>query len=321
MIIKKQLNLLVKSMSDISKKSRCALCGSDDCSIVCREVAPKRGEMKKIDNVICNRCGLIYNNPMLTDEYLDNYYKNEFVKEQKEIENFDEFILEIKDKKSESTDKLVDFVKEFINDESEVLDIGCGFGKLLFEIKRKVSCRVTGIEPDLTTAKNSDSNYLIKDINNCSFDSFFESNNKKFDLVILKMVLEHLNDPNRYIENFKKILKPKGRLFIVVPNAYKFRPSKKLVDNFLFGHVFSYTPWTMHQMLLKHNLKIVKFEDNHVFSDLKIIATDVSNQVNAEEVKKLREGFDIARLKFRLKYHSFIYFYYKVKRKILSFLR
>lgn len=105
-------------MSDISKKTRCALCGSDDYSVVCREAAPKRGEVRKIDNVICNKCGLIYNNPMLTDEYLDNYYKNEFVKEQKEIKDFDDFILEIKNKKSDSTDKLVDFVKGYIDEES-----------------------------------------------------------------------------------------------------------------------------------------------------------------------------------------------------------
>ena len=40
---------------------------------------------------------------------------------------------------------------------------------------------------------------------------------KVFDIVVLSNILEHVPDPVRVIEEIKKVLKPSGRLYIVVP--------------------------------------------------------------------------------------------------------
>lgn len=51
--------------------------------------------------------------------------------------------------------------------------------------------------------------------------SYFEnfSTAQQFDIIVMGFVLEHVDDPAFVLSHFKKFLKPRGRLFIGVPNA------------------------------------------------------------------------------------------------------
>lgn len=53
-----------------------------------------------------------------------------------------------------------------------------------------------------------------------------EANDKKFNVCVLRNVLEHMIDPVFFLNNLKKILKPDGIILITVPNDYS--PIQKL---------------------------------------------------------------------------------------------
>ena len=103
--------------------------------------------------------------------------------------------------------------------ELEVLDIGCG-GGLICELLAKLGANVTGIDfvyNNIITAKNHAKqsklkiNYICKDVENISFK-------KKFDLIIMFEVLEHLSDWKTFVNKVLKNLKKNGKIIISTIN-------------------------------------------------------------------------------------------------------
>ena len=97
----------------------------------------------------------------------------------------------------------------------EVLDLGCG-GGLISESLARLKANVTGIDfvksnIDIAKAhaKNSNLsiNYIKGDIENLNL-------NKKFDLIVMFEVLEHLDDWKRFLVNISRNLKKNG-LFVI----------------------------------------------------------------------------------------------------------
>ena len=280
----------------------CVLCNSNDSKIVCTKAGMKRGESQNITNAVCLKCGLIYNDPMPSDEILEKYYTGGYVEDKSGTkDNFQAFIERIKKRPvGDKNKEIVDFLKPFIKNEAKVLDIGCSSGVLLAEIRKMTNARVTGVEPDATMVRVAKEYYGIEDMENIFFEDFIKKNNEKFDLVILRHVLEHLKDPNKAVEELKDLLSDGGYLFLVMPNAANFRFSRSLAHNLEFGHLYSYTPHSLCQLLKKHGLKIIKRNKEQPYNLQMIVAKteDLASAVDPEEVK---DGAVISSLIRRLK--------------------
>jgi SAM-dependent methyltransferase len=94
----------------------------------------------------------------------------------------------------------------------KILDIGCGDG-LLFDRLRDFG-EVEGIEPDpLTIAEDSPHRSRI---HVCHFDDSFQSA-KKYGLILMLDVLEHLQDPAAAVRKVEGFLAPKGFFLATVP--------------------------------------------------------------------------------------------------------
>lgn len=99
-----------------------------------------------------------------------------------------------------------------------LLDVGCGTGDFL-NVCQLNGFDVAGVEPNLkahSLAKEklqADSD-LVKDL--------FELEERKFDVITLWHVLEHVPNLDTYIEKLSALLKPNGILVIAVPNYKSF---------------------------------------------------------------------------------------------------
>lgn len=96
---------------------------------------------------------------------------------------------------------------------SSALEIGCSTGILLSLLKKR-GWQVTGVEiskkaAELARSKNIE--VIIQPFEKIAV-------NEKFDLVILNHTLEHLKEPIEVLKKIKMILKPKGYLYIDLPN-------------------------------------------------------------------------------------------------------
>jgi len=115
--------------------------------------------------------------------------------------------------------ELAIFLKENINKNTCILELGCGTalnpGKI-FNLKLKFK-KYLGLDfsPDmLKIAKNKFANipnmeFLQKDITNLG------DINEKFDIIICTWVLSHLESPSHVINQAQELLAPHGKMFLV----------------------------------------------------------------------------------------------------------
>lgn len=97
-----------------------------------------------------------------------------------------------------------------------VLDIGCGQGANLLAA-RELGCDVIGIEPSREHSKTARDMFDLPVI-----DGYFTAERfagKRFDLVILSHVIEHILNPRDFIIDIFEVVAPGGILVIVTPNA------------------------------------------------------------------------------------------------------
>lgn len=99
-----------------------------------------------------------------------------------------------------------------------VLDVGCGAGRLGEAIKARQGAKVVGIELDgaaAEVAKGRLDRVVVGDVERIEPD--FQSG--AFDCLVCGDVLEHLEDPGRFLRRAREWLQPDGVLVASVPNV------------------------------------------------------------------------------------------------------
>lgn len=107
-------------------------------------------------------------------------------------------------------------INSFNTKQKNILDVGCGTGDFLLNCKNN-GWDVIGVEPN-TKAKSLAENKLNIQTTSKIYEDLSEIKTKKFDVITLWHVLEHVPNLDVYISNLKKILKQHGVLIIAVPN-------------------------------------------------------------------------------------------------------
>lgn len=125
-----------------------------------------------------------------------------------------------------SRDHLIPFIEDHVtlDASSRVLEIGCAEAGVLKAFVEK-SCQVTGIElleSRLVHAKNFMSSYIEKDQARFIHSNIYDIDPEKdlegkFDLVILKDVIEHIPNQEKLIPYLKTFLKEGGHIFFAFP--------------------------------------------------------------------------------------------------------
>lgn len=138
----------------------------------------------------------------------------------------------------------LNFIKKYLIGNS-ILDVGCGKGYFLDIIKNKFKFK--GIEinrkkVEYLNKKFKGKNFLLADINN-NLD--FKDN--EFDTVTCLEVLEHLDNPQKALEELIRVARK--RIILSVPYNQK-------IDYILCKHCAKYTPTTGHLHIF--NEKIIK---------------------------------------------------------------
>jgi len=103
--------------------------------------------------------------------------------------------------------------KKKLNKTSQILDIGCGRGKIFGSLSRKLKLinKPIGIDPVVHKDADKSINFKSEDV-----FKFFKSSQNKFDLIMIKQTLHFFNKDKRIklIKICKKNLKKNGVLII-----------------------------------------------------------------------------------------------------------
>ncbi len=152
----------------------------------------------------CKDCGLVFDNPRPTQKLIWQHYSQKgkydhWIDSDKAFQKYWNSYLK----------KLLKYAQK-----GELLDIGAGIG--MFLSKAQDYFNVTGTEVSdegISVAKERYGLEFIKgELESLDFGE------KKFDIITMSQILEHVPYPGKTLDHLKSILKPGGILFISVPN-------------------------------------------------------------------------------------------------------
>ena len=123
----------------------------------------------------------------------------------------------------------------------DFLEIGCGAGRLMRLVSRQLGARAVGIEPGARYRE------FLRREGLAVYGSLEELREReperRFDLVCLSHVLEHLPDPVAYLDALRQgPLRPTGALYVEVPNVLAH-------TSFEPGHLYSFTAETLRRVV------------------------------------------------------------------------
>ncbi len=255
----------------------CAICGSDSIDLFLRE--------RPSSLYRCDKCGLIFYNPLPSKDALRKYYSSE-----------EGYLPSIRETARAHRENYVNHEKRYkgfidrilkgTDNHRRILDIGCGYGFFLSY------CRERGFEPfgievseqTSTWARAQGLNVFTGTIHEAPFHEGF------FDVVTSFHCLEHALDPKAEILKISSLCKKGGLFLLAIPNA------GSLVAEYSFAawkwkswpnHLFYFSPENLRILLNKAGFKIVEIYsqagDSDFNDDRRLLAKQASMKNEDEE--------------------------------------
>ena len=240
-----------------------------NCNLVYLNPRLKPGELNKYYSNVVNY-GVPYNildlnkkaNTSFSLKFLTNFFNYPFGKKSKILKIIQyPFYLRIRKRY-----KKTQFLPTYIED-GKILEIGCSYGNYLFKLK-KIGWNVKGLELNKESVDYS-KRELNLDVVNQDINNF--QPNELFDIIYLRMVLEHMESPKTILRKCYSWLKPNGKLVLIIPDFSGIEVN--IYKNYAYTlhppyHLYHFTPDTIKNLLKALNFKKIKIVHDNFDRDL-----------------------------------------------------
>lgn len=240
------------------KSIKCAICKGKEKTVVLynqnfsiNKIDEKTFSARRLPDRIhyrlvkCTRCGLIFSNPILNLNKINSlYFKSDF--------NYNS--------ESEYLKKTyLKYFKKYLSTKNikckKILEIGCGNGFFLEELRKNGMDNVYGIEPGMESVRKA--NIRIK--KNIKVDILKKGlfPKESFDIILCFHTLDHIPEPNKFLEVAYSLLKKEGKIFFIVHNTNGL--SVKLLNEkspiFDIEHVYLFNNLNLKQIFTQNKFK------------------------------------------------------------------
>lgn len=236
----------------------------------------------------CSSCNFLFTNPRPDQQHIGQYYHSKnYISHQDASSNITNFIYKLVRKYT--LRQKVGWINEFAKTKSRLLDFGCGTGYFL-KAAEKDGWKVIGFEPNSTASSiaiNKNNLNVYEEITDLE-------NEKKFDVITLFHVLEHVHDLEGTLQFLLRKLKHRGSLYIAVPNydsydAAVYKEKWAALD--VPRHLYHFTAATMDNLAKQYHLKIKAIRpmsfDSYYVSILSEGYTDNKNKI----INAIKNGY------------------------------
>lgn len=159
----------------------------------------------------CQKCSLLFTNPRPKEEKIGPYYDfPEYYSHEKNNKSITQIIYKLV--REYSVSKKVKLITE-LKGEGKILDYGCGTGEFLQAAKAK-GWKINGVEP--TAKARNQANTILENAVVETIDHLEDK--RKYDIISLFHVLEHIHSLRKTVKKILKRLKSDGYIIIAVPN-------------------------------------------------------------------------------------------------------
>lgn len=207
------------------ERSTCLLCGASSPIAVA-----EHGQFHLPTHVVvCERCGFSYLDPRWSKERYAAFYVHEYdTLYRPEIAAQDDLRTRFVPVK-----QIIERLKErqLLREPERVLDLGSGMGHALTYLRENQwpNSRYEAIEPSSECIKHLRTNG-IELVASDVYSNWEESREGRYDLIIMRHVLEHFHDPLSVLRKVRQALAKDGLLYLAVPDAL--HPTKPLHGHF-----------------------------------------------------------------------------------------
>ncbi len=202
----------------------------------------------------CNNCKAYFLSPFPSEEILAKAYDDSYYGEKSE--KFNPYLERVLDF---FRGNRAGYVSRFLENNSKVLDIGCGNGRFLLSLLRYGGYELYGTELEGKSADRASRIPQIKLKKGALGENDFSK--ETFDVITLFHVFEHLAEPERTIDIISKILKKEGVLVMSFPNIDSIQ-SRIFKGRWLHldppRHLFFFTPKDFIELMKNRGFKLIR---------------------------------------------------------------
>jgi SAM-dependent methyltransferase len=234
----------------------CPICGSSNIEYSykhCLKPIDGISILMEFSVVVCGDCGMTYADSVPNQETINLYYRKFSKYETGGAEPGNRDI------------RIADFVcAQSFKTSASIVDVGCGSGSLLRELKQRGYSTVTGVE-----LSDINCNYLMESgipiINKSLFDLTLHDIPEKFDCIILNTVLEHLSDLHTAIRILSSLMNDNGVMIITVPNLNFFNKNVRFpFEELSMEHINYFTLDSLELLMKLHGYKLKDYDNNYL---------------------------------------------------------
>lgn len=190
--------------------STCGICNSIDTTLVVKGVKDPYLMIKRSFSIFqCKNCNTYFTNPKIKDKDQSFLYGDQYFSPSNKLSYFEKIY------RFHQFDYDFKIYKDLVSKKESILDYGCGDGSRIEFLHKKGYRNTFGIDMYDSFAANIDKDKFYKAINPVDYSA-----KKKFKVVTLYHVLEHITNPDNELAFIKNnLLSNNGYLVIQVPNA------------------------------------------------------------------------------------------------------
>ncbi|MFC4262699.1 class I SAM-dependent methyltransferase [Ferruginibacter yonginensis] len=245
-------------------EQNCPVCGSNErklqhknilhtCFVLEKAKIDVKNEEAMSDIVKCLHCHHSYLSRIIKEEYINKYYS------EANSEYYDAVKQNPYDRRPLDTKRFGDLILEKCPSAKNVLEIGSGLGHLLNDLSLKgLDCY--GVEPSPLASEFSRKTFNLNVVTSMLNEKTFE--NKKFDIILIMDVVEHVANINELMKLVKHYLAKNGRLVVLTGNnnsLYAKLCGKKWLYYFSWEHISFFNKSSTKFLFNKHALQLEHF--------------------------------------------------------------
>lgn len=218
----------------------CPLCAGPRRTLF-EEIHDARG---RVTYHLCRSCGLVYQSPRMDAGELERFYGHEY---RPLVQATDEPTTKDLQVQSARARRTLELVRPASLTVTRHLDVGSSSGAVLLQFRELYNCASVGVEPGEAYRQFSQSQALTV---YPSLDSLSQAGEKRFDLVSLLHVLEHLPDPVATLKQLRDTWMALGAILLVeVPNLIEHEGLER-------AHLFGFTAATLGETVRQAGFRV-----------------------------------------------------------------
>jgi len=213
---------------------------------------------------MCNNCGFVFQNPRVSEQDWNNYY---------ETGVYDKFHrpISVKGEKPVNTIGVLTYnrVWGFISHSSDaqhslaadfnktgskinICEVGAGHGDIITSFK---GANLFAIEP----SENCRNNLRQKGITVIGKSINSINKNIKFDIILMRHVLEHIYYPKKLLDDIIFLLSDNGIFYIAVPNILV----PNYLDSFTYPHISHFSKYSLTYLCQHAGFEVCKIQEEN----------------------------------------------------------